>query len=50
MTAPSKSPADSGPVVPEIRAKQGRKGWQVFTVLIVSLALAAVAGLLLGVF
>lgn len=50
MSYRPESGRDRGPVVPEIRAKQGRWGLQVLTVLVVSLALAVAAGLLLSVF
>lgn len=39
-----------GPVVPENRAKQGRRGVQVFVVLAGSLVLALIAAIFLGIF
>lgn len=40
---PIANPAGDGEIIPETRAKQGRKGYQMLTVLIVSLALIVVA-------
>jgi hypothetical protein len=34
-------------VIPENRAKQGRKGWHVMAILVASLSLAAIAGIFL---